>query len=209
MGIASLINEIYQQKKIAESLKNSGFTSYECVTKIIADGGIRNYDDVIKALALGADYVMIGGLLSSLLESAAETFYHTKFNGVELREKNIVDVFDPKKKIEECDEGFRLTYFNDMNEEVASTVVEKLYKRFYGMASKQGQIDLFGKKKRTSEGKEKIFECTTSIAKWSENMNDYLASAMSYCDINDVNDFNPDNVETRLLSQTEQKALNK
>lgn len=209
MGIASLINEIYQQKKIVESLKSSGFTSYKCVTKIIADGGIRNYDDVIKALALGADYVMIGGLLSSLIESAAETFYHTKFNGVELREKNIVDVFEPKTKIEECDEGFRLTYFNDMNEEIASTTVNKLYKRFYGMASKQGQIDLFGQKKRTSEGKEKIFECTTSIAKWSENMNDYLASAMSYCDINDVNDFNPDNVETRLLSQTEQKALNK
>lgn len=38
--------------------------------KIIADGGIRNFSDVIKALALGADYVMIGGLFSSFLESA-------------------------------------------------------------------------------------------------------------------------------------------
>ena len=77
------------------------------------------------------------------------------------------------------------------------------------MASKQGQIDLFGKKKRTSEGKEVILECKTSIQKWTENMNDFLASAMSYCDIMDVNDFNPENVETRLLSQREQAAINK
>lgn len=40
-------------------------------TKIIADGGIRNYSDVIKALALGADYVMIGSLFAQLKESAA------------------------------------------------------------------------------------------------------------------------------------------
>lgn len=77
------------------------------------------------------------------------------------------------------------------------------------MASKQGQIDLFGKKKRTSEGKEVILECKTSIKKWTENMNDFLASAMSYCDVTDVNDFNPENVETRLLSQREQAAINK
>lgn len=39
--------------------------------KIIADGGIRNYSDVIKAIALGADYVMIGGLFAGMKESAA------------------------------------------------------------------------------------------------------------------------------------------
>ena len=54
--IASLLDEINQVK---------GYT------KVIADGGIRNYSDVIKALALGADYVMVGGLFSSFLESAA------------------------------------------------------------------------------------------------------------------------------------------
>lgn len=57
--VASLIEDCYLQRS-----KNSKL-------KIIADGGIRNYSDVIKALALGADYVMIGGLFSSFLESAA------------------------------------------------------------------------------------------------------------------------------------------
>ena len=63
--IASLIDEINTIKCNRNS--NNQFT-----TKVIADGGIRNFSDVIKALALGADYVMIGGLFNSILESAGE-----------------------------------------------------------------------------------------------------------------------------------------
>ena len=55
---ASLLNDI-----------NESYSKNKKI-KIIADGGIRNFSDVIKALALGADYVMIGGLFSSFLESA-------------------------------------------------------------------------------------------------------------------------------------------
>lgn len=41
-------------------------------TKIIADGGIKGYSDVIKALALGADYVMCGSIFTKMEESEAE-----------------------------------------------------------------------------------------------------------------------------------------
>ena len=40
--------------------------------KIVCDGGIRGYSDIIVALALGADYVMIGSLFAAMDESCAE-----------------------------------------------------------------------------------------------------------------------------------------
>lgn len=38
-------------------------------TKIIADGGIRSHADILKCIALGADYVMIGREFAKLLEA--------------------------------------------------------------------------------------------------------------------------------------------
>lgn len=37
--------------------------------KIVADGGFKNYDDIIKALALGADYVMLGKVFAECQEA--------------------------------------------------------------------------------------------------------------------------------------------
>lgn len=203
IGIATLINETYKLKKEVERDIQGIFTNYKCVTKIIADGGIRDYKDVNIALALGADYVMIGSVLASLVESCATTFYYDEDNNFK-----IVDQLSPWIKIRENGGVFEImkTYHG---EEVGSYVVNGLKKNFYGMASSMGQKDLFGKKVRTVEGKQVVLDCTTNIDKWVENMSDYLSSAMSYCDITDVNDFNPENVETRLLSESEKAAINK
>ena len=61
--MASLISECYNIKK------KRGYT-----TNIVADGGFRNYDDIIKALALGADYVMLCGVLNKTLESCSPVY---------------------------------------------------------------------------------------------------------------------------------------
>jgi IMP dehydrogenase len=43
--------------------------------KIIADGGIKNSGDMVKALAAGADAVMCGSLLAGTTESPGDLFY--------------------------------------------------------------------------------------------------------------------------------------
>ena len=77
------------------------------------------------------------------------------------------------------------------------------------MASRRGQVDISGEKTKTSEGVQKIFDCTTTIAKWSENMADYFKSAMSYTNCYRIDDFNPDNVDCVVISQQTKESINK
>lgn len=126
----------------------------EC-TKIVADGGIRNYSDVIKALALGADYVMIGSLFAKCLESCGAKQF-TNYKG--------------EKQMCSAQEAYELY------EKGA-----QLYTKFYGMASADGQIAINHKKTKTAEGITKMLPVEYKLHKWVENMCDYLRSAMSYC----------------------------
>lgn len=74
-GTASLIKEI---NEIREFLYHEGYNN---LPKIIADGGIKDYADVIKALNLGADYVMLGSVFNKSLESAGLNYiYGIKIN---------------------------------------------------------------------------------------------------------------------------------
>jgi IMP dehydrogenase/GMP reductase len=67
---ASLIRESYL---IKEELLHTGI---ENPTKIVADGGMKDYSDIIKALGLGADYVMVGSLFNKALESSGQNYLY-------------------------------------------------------------------------------------------------------------------------------------
>lgn len=43
---------------------------------IVADGGMKDYSDITKSLALGADYVMIGSIFNKALESSAKNYLY-------------------------------------------------------------------------------------------------------------------------------------
>ena len=208
--IASLLDEINKRKAILGT---------KATTKIIADGGIRNYSDVIKALALGADYVMIGGLLTSVLESASELIsngfggegldvidyktveFTVNINGCTVPEALRIDWGDIEVKNRTVEKrGYLyLTYTIDLlkDSEVKKRQFLKmvnnnkkvLEKEFYGMSTKKAQT-LMGKKTlKTSEGKERRVYVNHTLKQWVENMEDYLKSAMSYCNSRTLKDF--------------------
>ena len=57
-------------------------TIFECAqsdrdAKIIIDGGIKNSGDIVKALAAGADFVMLGSLMAGTAESSGQVITYT------------------------------------------------------------------------------------------------------------------------------------
>lgn len=185
-GIASLLNDITQQR-IKQKCHG---------TKVVADGGIRGYSDVIKSLALGADYVMIGSLFAQTLESAGE-IYEKEIGGKR--------VYIDKKTIEKEYGG----NFFSKDGYGGKEFHYEIFKEFYGMASEEGQIAINGKVSKASEGLKRELRITTTLNEWSEKMISYLRSAMSYCGIYTVDDFNPYYVNCQIMSQSVQDSLKK
>lgn len=165
--LASLIDEIAQVKK--EVFREKNGIAWNKMPKIIADGGIRNYSDVIKALALGADYVMVGSVFAKMKESAGKSFFRYK----NCDKPIISSVKDMEQVV------YRNNKYWMHDEEV------EMVKIFYGMASKNGQNDL-GLEKKTAEGITKELKVEYTMQGWVENMIDYLKSAMSYCDCHSI-----------------------
>lgn len=152
--MASLIDEVNHLKNLRKY-----------PPKVIADGGVRNYSDVIKALALGADYVMIGSLFAKCVESC----------GTKIRK---FDEFGSYYEYQNNEEAIE-----DFNNGV------KMLTKFYGMASAMGQLAISGSKTKTAEGITKYVDVDFKLSKWCENMAAYIRSAMSYCNCFTLEDF--------------------
>lgn len=150
--MASLIEECYKIKK------DNNFE-----TKIIADGGFRNFDEIIKALAIGADYVMIGGILNKTLESCSPI---SLFNCIELSESNAEFIWD------------NLPFLRKF-----------MSKSFRGMSTKQVQTKWNKNKLRTAEGIVRKNKIEYKLSKWVDNFEDYLKSAMSYTNSKNLEEF--------------------
>lgn len=149
--MASLIEE-------CRGIKND----FGCSTDIIADGGFKKYADIIKALALGADYVMIGSLLNKALESAGPT--------IKVSSGEIIDQFSSEAKL------------------MFESGIE-LHKTFRGMSTKEVQKTWGKDELTTSEGIVKTQRVEYTLNKWANNLEDYLRSAMSYTNKQTLKEF--------------------
>ena len=164
--MASLIDDVKKLKISVQHWHDQSGNIYKSVPKIIADGGIRGYSDIIKALALGADYVMIGSVFAKMFESASQKVYGAMF-GIDIN-------------------SFRDLHYNGNHAGWEGTYkgekynIGPVYATFYGMASREGQIAMNGAKTKTSEGVKKSLEVEYTMQGWTENFIDYLRSAMSY-----------------------------
>lgn len=160
--MASLINECYE---ISCTLLNPA--------KIVADGGMKNYSDIIKALGLGADMVMLGSILNRSLESIGETFKaNVKHVGVETWT-------EPGEPVDQFSEDVKNAFLNGA----------KYFKKFRGMSTKSVQKSLGNKTLKTSEGVTRMNQVEYTLDGWVENFTHYLASAMSYSGAKTLDDF--------------------
>jgi IMP dehydrogenase len=99
--------------EVAAALKGSG-------VPVIADGGIRYTGDIPKALAAGADCVMLGSLLAGTKESPGETIIYEgrKFKS-----------YRGMGSVEAMQKGSKDRYFQDVEDDIKKLVPEGIVGR--------------------------------------------------------------------------------
>lgn len=168
--VFSLLKEIYELKK-----------ANNCKCKIIADGGIKGFRDIQKAL-IYADYVMIGSLFNKAIESAGKTTYGKSYFNI-----RGFKIFRPIKTLLTYGKEIKRQDFKDIYKNEIKTGKLTAKKEVFGMSTKKAQAQIQAangivSKLKTAEGLIKHQNVEFDIAGWAENETDYLRSAMSYTD---------------------------
>jgi len=157
--------------------------------KIVADGGFQTYSDIIKGLALGADYIMLGSLLNKALESCADTYIANENHG---------NWKTPGEKVNQ--------YSDDISQQFHFGT--KFYKLFRGMSTKEAQKAMGKTELKTSEGIVKLNPVEYTLRGWVNNFDSYLKSAMSYTNKKDISEF-VGGVKFNFITQNAFKRFNK
>ena len=180
--MASLIDECKKLKNNIEvelEQKEKYKTKYLSAPKIVADGGFTNFDQVIKALALGADYCMCGKLFAQCIEACTEVVADKEFTFPEEEHDFIIKKHNTVKQPYN-----RIDFILEL--------MEKGYqfrRDYYGMSTKRAQREMGGKGDKTAEGILTRIAVRYTVAGWIDNFKSYLKSAMSYTGFVRIEDF--------------------
>lgn len=163
-GMASLIMDVYKHKCFVKDNISNCYdldieSQYKSIPLIIADGGFDNTDKILKALVLGADYVMIGKLFAQCQEACGETVMKT----MDIDEI-ITTKIDNEKSIKK----------------IIKTPMDVLHRVYYGMSTIRAQKETGRENIRTSEGIETLVPVNTNLKVWATEFKDNLQSLMSY-----------------------------
>jgi len=150
--IGSLIHECAKIKK-----------EYNLNAKIVADGGVKDYSDIIKLLGLGADYVMMGSIFNKSMESSGFNYLKTPIGRIRIKNYDLARFL--------WKWGF------------------PIYKKYRGMSTKSVQRSWGKARLVTSEGITKYQKVSYTLKQWTQNFKDYLSSNMSYSGIRDLDKF--------------------
>lgn len=185
---ASLVWMIEEINKIKRSMPVS-----TCFPQVIADGGINTIDRMIKCLALGYDYVMVGKL-----------FAKTNVACGRMRLKITTNKDDNLYFYEENNIDLEL-FENIMRGDIKSTDYERMY---YGMASELGQNAISGGVCKNPEGIVSWVPIEYSLRDFRLKFEASLRSTMSYIGAYDLHELK---LKTTYLpmSQTEFNAYYK
>lgn len=172
---ATLIDELRMEKECLEERDCRHYTD------IITDGGIQNFDDIQKAICLGANAVMSGRIFAQA-EEASESIVFLHPDNL-----NMADAIPAEEYYEKLEElkakSERFcgdSKFNSYWDSYRRLSLRKPYRLYYGMSTKMAQKLTGGNGNTTSEGIAKPILVEYPIKKWAENMAAYMRSCMSY-----------------------------
>jgi IMP dehydrogenase/GMP reductase len=160
--MGSLIIKCKEEKEFVKKSIELG-AKYLSVPKIVADGGFKRIDHIVKALALGSDYVMLGEILGKTRESCGKEWYIDSLG----TRHNITGGLYPTHK----------EYYGMSTEKAQRQINES---SFY-------KADYFVPKH--SEGIVKYIPIEYSLKEWTSDFDHALRSCMSYTGARDLNEF--------------------
>ena len=154
-----IINTNKERKKVEEEMAFGA--QYRSVPKIVADGGFKRIDQIIKALALGADYVMLGEVLAKTTIACGEP--------------NFPDCVD---EVDECE------YSASEREYYGMSTVKAQY-----LINKASLFPVDDFKPKHAEGNVRFVRIEYGLDQWLDDFKHALRSSMSYAAARTLKDF--------------------
>lgn len=170
--------------------------------KIVADGGFQRIDQCIKALALGADFVMLGQIIAKSNEACGKEYRKAHYKlgrGTRFIPKEEADAIERNEN-----QGNVNNYIYSSQEEQPIFIEPEIYREYYGMSTYRAQREFSSgtAELKHSEGLETYVTIDYHLTEWLSDFAHALRSAMSYTGCSKLEEF-IQNTECGLMSRAD------